>query len=385
MGAANSPVLVVAADTIIGLTVMRSLGRRGVPVYCAWSRPDALGRHSRYARGSFRLPKESPVEAIVEHARRWGVTHLIGISENHISLMNERRAELEKEFTLLFPPEEIFRRATHKDITLEHARGIGVPVPESACPQSLDELEQCRSLRFPVVLKMAHHEFNGAPIVFPHKSLRVETFEELQRIMAPLPPGQFPMVQEYITGRGVGMSILMRGGRAILAFQHRRIHEDPPRGGIGVLCEALAPEPELLKMSERLLASMCWEGVAMVEYRGDWETGRYTLMEVNGRFWGSLPTAIHAGADFPYWLYRTSFPGAKPLPAVEYRAGLRARSLAGDTKWLWSVLRGGEEQPLRAIGAYLGAFAPSMNYFLWAGDDPQPAARNLFGRFWKPK
>ena len=101
------------------------------------------------------------------------------------------------------------------------------------------------------------------------------------------------------------MSMLVRGGKTILAFQHRRLREFPPEGGIGVLCEALGPQPDLVEHSRRLLQEMRWEGVAMVEYRMDPATGRYALMEVNGRFWGSLPTAIHAGADFQFWLYQT--------------------------------------------------------------------------------
>ena len=385
MNPPNSPVLVVAADTIIGLTVMRSLGRHGIPVYCAWSRPDALGRHSEYCRGAFRLPKEGAVEAILEHARRWRVTHLIGISENHISLLNRRRGELEREFTLLFPPQEIFGRATNKELTLKYARKAGIPIPKSVYPQSMDQVKQCRSLHFPVVLKMARHDFVGK-VTFQHKALRVETFEDLKKVLTALPAGQFPMVQEYISGRGIGMSMLMRGGRAVMAFQHRRVHEDPPDGGIGVLCEALTPDPELFHMSEQLLSAMGWDGVAMVEYRGDWQTGRYTLMEVNGRFWGSLPTAIHAGAEFPFWLYRTSFAATTaPSPPVGYRAGLRARSLAGDTKWLWKVLRNRKEPVLKAVMEYLLAFRPPMHYFLWAWDDPQPAVRNLLDRFWKAK
>jgi predicted ATP-grasp superfamily ATP-dependent carboligase len=330
------------------------------------------------------LPKEAPVEALLEHARRWGVTHLMGISENHIALLNRHRAELEREFTLLFPPEQIFRRATHKEITLEYARKIGILIPASAYPQSMDEVEQCRQMRYPVVLKMAHREFGAVKIAFRHKSLQVDTYDDLKKVLSSLPAGQFPMVQEYITGRGVGMSMLMRGGKAVLAFQHRRVHEDPPEGGIGVLCEALPPNPELFAASEQLLNAMGWEGVAMVEYRGDWQTGRYTLMEVNGRFWGSLPTAIHAGAEFPYWLYRTSFPEA-PSPPMQYRTGVQARSITGDTKWLWKTLRAREEPALPAVAAYLRAFSPSMRYFVWAPDDPQPAVRNFLGRFWKPK
>ena len=81
------PVFVVAADTIIGLTVMRSLGRRGIPVYAAATVNDALGPHSVFCRGWFRMPNdpEQAITAVREHLRKWKITHIIGISENHIS------------------------------------------------------------------------------------------------------------------------------------------------------------------------------------------------------------------------------------------------------------------------------------------------------------
>jgi predicted ATP-grasp superfamily ATP-dependent carboligase len=188
------------------------------------------------------------------------------------------------------------------------------------------------------------------------------------------------MVQEFIPGGGVGLSMLIRRRDVALAFQHRRIREFPPQGGVSVACVSEPLNAELLEHSRRLLLEMDWEGVAMVEYRVDEGTGRYALMEVNGRFWGSLPAAIHAGAQFPFWLYRTSFPDA-PNPEQSYRTGLVARSLAGDSKWLWSTVRARPAGAPRALAAYLGAFRPSIRYFIWAWDDPRPAIHNLMCRF----
>jgi predicted ATP-grasp superfamily ATP-dependent carboligase len=344
--------------------------------------PDALGRKSTFCKGCFDLPGESDaaIGAIVEHAKRWQVTHLAAISENHIALLNRYRDELTKEFTLLFPPQSIFEKAARKDLTLECARRVGIPVPETVYPQTMEDLESCE-FRFPVILKPAHRQFPpGTVMAFQHKYLRVDTMEELRRVLEPLPYGHFPMVQEYIPGKGIGVSMLMRNGKPVLAFSHRRIREFPPEGGLGVFCEAVAPDPKLREQSAALLAEMGWEGVAMVEYRSDPETGRYALMEVNGRFWGSLPTAVQAGADFPFWLYRTSFPDA-PMPPPDYRVGLRARSLAGDTKWLLATLRGGNGHAGRAMLEYLAGFGLSTRYFIWAWDDPAPPIGNFLWRF----
>jgi predicted ATP-grasp superfamily ATP-dependent carboligase len=384
MNHAQHPLLLVTADSAIGLAVVRSLARWGISVYCARASEDSLGSASRYCRGWFRWPQdeEQAIEALLRHGHQWGVTRLAAVSENHIALLNRWRKELAAHFTLLFPPEEIFQRAAQKHVTLEYARRAGIRTPMTMRPQSLVEAEACRGMPYPVVLKMSHRNLPpGKVMEFGHKSLLVPTYDALVDVLGGLTPGCYPMVQEYVPGQGFGMSMLMRGGRAVLAFQHRRIREYPPGGGVSVYCESTAPDPQLRALSERLLQEMEWDGVAMVEYRGDPASGAYALMEVNGRFWGSLPGAIAAGADFPYWLYRTSFESSGGMPDSGYRTGVRLRSLAGDTKWVYQAVRTGHVNAAAALVQYLGGFRPGTRYFIWDWRDPGPAVMNFLRRF----
>jgi hypothetical protein len=56
-------------------------------------------------------------------------------------------------------------------------------------------------------------------------------------------------------------------------------------------------------------------------------SGEAYLMEINGRFWGSLQLAIDAGVDFPaIWLDHVINPTAA-LPAPSYATGIRVRSI----------------------------------------------------------
>jgi predicted ATP-grasp superfamily ATP-dependent carboligase len=82
---------------------------------------------------------------------------------------------------------------------------------------------------------------------------------------------------------------------------------------------------------------MDWEGVAMVEFRVNTLTLRPELIEVNGRFWGSLPLAINSGVDFPYFLYR-SIVDKEDFNQPSYKTGFRQRWLVGDILWLYSSL-----------------------------------------------
>ena len=53
------------------------------------------------------------------------------------------------------------------------------------------------------------------------------------------------------------------------------------------------------------------------------------LIEINGRFWGSLQLSIEAGIDFPFLLYKLAL-GNKLECELSYKEGVKSRWLLGD-------------------------------------------------------
>src|SRR4030095_221723 len=104
-------------------------------------------------------------------------------------------------------------------------------------------------------------------------------------------------VRRGVRGGGVGVEMLVDRGEVVLSFAHERIHELPLTGGGSTYRRAIAMPDALLEDSQKLMRALGWHGVAMVEYRA--HNGDHWLMEINGRFWGSLPLAAYAGVDFP--------------------------------------------------------------------------------------
>jgi protein-tyrosine-phosphatase len=62
-----------------------------------------------------------------------------------------------------------------------------------------------------------------------------------------------------------------------------------------------------------------------------------SLMEINGRFWGSLPLSSRAGVPFALDLYQMLACGTTP-PRRSYAAGVRCRKLAADIEWCKEAL-----------------------------------------------
>ncbi len=118
----------------------------------------------------------------------------------------------------------------------------------------------------------------------------------------------------------------------------------------------------------------------MVEYKVDQRTGTPMLMEINGRFWGSLQLAVDAGVDFPRLLLECA-EGRAPAEPVSYRVGNRLRWWWGDVDQLLLRLRhsatdlglpAGAPGRLHALREFLTLFRRGDRGEVLRLDDPAP-------------
>lgn len=287
---------------------------------------------------------------------------------------------------LPFPPLETYREVSDKRRLMDRARDIGVPVPQQVvveAPPGDADLSRFAS-GVSVVLKPARSAVvtDGGILRFGVKM--VDRVEDASSVLAQLPPEAYPvMVQERITGPGLGAFLLTDRGRVLAAFGHRRLREKPPTGGVSVYREAVPLRDDVRDYAERVLRAFDWTGVAMVEFKEDLATGTPYLMEINGRFWGSLQLAVDAGVDFPALLVDLCL--GRPVEPVEtIRTGIRSRWLWGDVDHLlWMLLRGREARrtdpmlptPLGALGRFLVPWRPGERYEVLRASDPGPFLR----------
>ena len=115
----------------------------------------------------------------------------------------------------------------------------------------------------------------------------------------------------------------------------------------------------------------------MVEFKEDRITGRRYLMEINGRFWGSLQLAVDAGVDFPTLLVSAAL-GGRPVPVTHYKLGVRERWWWGEVDHLLARLRGtsapGQGSRANAVRVFLRP-GPGIRNEVLRADDPWPFVR----------
>ena len=288
-----------------------------------------------------------------------------------------------------FPPKDVWEEVTDKGRLMTVAAELGVPVPRQAVANDAGEARM-------MVRELAHEV--GFPLILkPHRSVVlsggrlvklgvgvVADETTADRARAALPAEAYPLLlQQRIEGPGLGGFFLARAGEVLAHFSHQRLREKPPTGGVSVLCESAPLRDDVRRHSEALLRHFSWTGVAMVEFKEDARTGTPYLMEINGRFWGSLQLAIDAGVDFPTLLVRMAL-GEKVAPVTSYREGIRSRWLLGDLDHLLWILRAphdyrdrNPELPgrLRAITRFLVPWHFGERLSVFRPSDPRPFLR----------
>ncbi len=337
-------VLVTDGEERAALAVVRSLGRSGHRPYVCSSQGRSLAGASRYARAEMRVPSplkdpERYAGAIERLAADWGIDTVVPITEASVLALLAASKQL-AHLRIPFPDLERFRRISDKACVMAIAPEVGIAIPEQTLvpqPSALADLDA--TLRFPVVVKPSRSVSEAAADRAKFGVAYAEDFEELQERTRQYPLSVYPLLlQQRIVGPGVGIFVLIWEGEVVAAFSHRRLREKPPSGGVSVYRESIPADPELVAKSRALLARFDWQGVAMVEYKVDESTGVPFLMEINGRFWGSLQLAVDAGVDFPTLLVALAT-GERPEPVLSYRAGMRSRWWWGDVDHLLARMR----------------------------------------------
>jgi predicted ATP-grasp superfamily ATP-dependent carboligase len=399
---ARPPAIVLGADTPIGLTVIRELGEHGVPVYGIARSREGIGLYSKWIAGRYvrSSDDDETIGLLNRIAAERGARYVLSVSERDI-LFLRTAADGGRLVNLraLVPPADRLAVVGDKMATYAVAREVGVPVPFSWQPrEGVEPDDPPDELTFPCVLKWSDPERVRGELSRHALALVKSEYcydrEELARVLRRYAPvSRYPLVQAFCPGSGLGHMIFLHRGEPLLLFQHRRLSEWPPEGGTSTVCESLSPSDnrELFAASVTLLQRIGWEGAAMVEYRLDPRSGKAALMEINGRFWGSLPLAYHAGAPFAWFTYAVLGLGEKPAPSP-YRVGLRCRYMIPETRRVLTLLgRRGRTQNRELsfrlwgeVAEYVRQFvSPNTRYYVFTLRDPGPFLADIAFVLWK--
>jgi predicted ATP-grasp superfamily ATP-dependent carboligase len=388
-------VLVTDGEQRSTLAIVRSLGKAGHGVEVVSVSGRSLAGASRYCRSDHAVPDplaepDAFGAAVLARVRERSIEALIPATEAALRVLLPMREQL-RDVLLPFPDAATFDRVSDKEKILSTATDLGIAVPKQIALHERDP-GSIGSLQFPLVLKPWVSVVREAGRARKLGVVHVGDASELGSALRALPDAAFPILaQRRIVGPGIGIFLLRWNGRTIARFAHRRIREKPPSGGVSVYRESVEVPDTWFEQAERLLETADWSGVAMVEFKVDEDTQRPYLMEINGRFWGSLQLAIDAGVDFPRLLLEAAA-GAPAIEPPPYRDGIRLRWEWGDLDHLLARLRRSDEtlhlppdspSRLAVLVQVLWPWRPGDRWEVFRLADPKPFFRETvlwFGR-----
>lgn len=330
------------------LCAVRSLGPKGVEFSVGAERSTAAALHSVYTRESFIYTsplkdKEKFVNELEREAERLGDKPLLYVfSDATFAPLMRHRDRLSKVATFLMSSPEQMEQASDKSKTLELAKSLNIKIPTTHALDDLDEISALsKELKYPAIVKPKRSAYwkdgkgyvGEVTIQYNPGDLTGYAAKKFTE------SGEMPLIQRLLKGKEYGVELLVDKGDVRALCVHERIRSMSPRGGASVVKKTIGGDEVSTKIREnsiKLARALSWHGVMMVEFKVNKRTKEPTLMEINGRFWGSLPLAYFAGVDFPYMYFELA--QGKQVKCKEYKIGVTSRHFLGDVRHLLRVL-----------------------------------------------
>jgi predicted ATP-grasp superfamily ATP-dependent carboligase len=330
-------VLVLDGHSRAAVETVQSLGRAGLEVDVAAESLGCLAMRSRYADRKLQQPPPSAAFhqwlRDLDTERKYEL--IVPTTETSLLSLCLLDESDSLRVRAVLPGNHALDTALDKSKTWRLARQLGVRAPETVLVSRAGPSDAPAG--YPIVVKPLRSKVTVDGQLQTIAAEVIRDQDTYRRHIEQWLPHSDLLRQEFIYGRGVGAEFLFDRGKKVWHFVHERIHEVPLSGGASSYRRSVPPTPALLADAEKILSSLQWHGVAMVEFRVD-ANGQHWLIEVNPRLWGSLALAIDAGVDFPLglWLLAT---GRSLPPQPVYREHYYTRDLSQDVEWFKERLR----------------------------------------------
>ena len=349
------------------LAVVRSLGRKGIPVTVGERTFLNTSFFSKYCakRLVYPSPRRFPdqfIEFLLKEIKESHYDCLFPMEEETLLLLAKYHSEISQYTYLLSPDLKQIEFVRDKRNLMEFAETHGIPTPKTFQIQGAEDLHSS-SIPIPAVIKPRISSGSFGIVYVKKKEDLIPSYQSVHERYP------FPIIQEWIPDGGgtYGLSALFDETSSIkAAFIHKKLRMYPVQGGPSTLREGVE-HPQIMALGLSLLKSLNWVGVGMIEFKVDPRDGIPKLMEVNPRFWGSLQLAIISGVDFPYLILRMARRESFE-PILRYQVGKRCRwLLLGD---ILHFLNNPNRLHLRP--SFFHFLDPDTSYDIISKDDPLP-------------
>jgi D-aspartate ligase len=365
---------VVVGGDYQGLGIVRSLGRRGVPV-CIVDDEYSISRFSKYSSHSFRIAnlrdERSAVSALLDLGRRLKLQGwiLYPTRDELVAAFARYRSELSEVFRVPTPGWEVIKWAWDKRNTYSLAQELGIPAPLTCCLKNIDDWSNVKfSPPFAIKPAIKEHFVYATKA----KAWRADSSDELRSLVRKASEFMDPselIIQEVIPGGGnqqFSYCAFFREGHAVGSMVVKRRRQHPLQFGRASTYVETVDIPILEELSERFLRKVNYYGLVEVEYKLDPRDSQYKLLDVNARTWGFHSVGASAGVDFAHMLYLDQI--GQPVASSKGRPGVGWVRMTTDIPAAFFACLGGDLD----LRGYLRSLRACNTEAVFSKEDPIP-------------
>lgn len=245
------------------------------------------------------------------------INTLLAVNVPLILFLSKHKEQLEQlNISVIVSSINSLQIADNKGKLAKYLKEFNISIPITYELNSINDFE---NLKYPLMIK-PKTGWNGSKIT------KIENKEKYQEEVKKIISKEKYIIQDYIDGYDVDMSVLCKNGN-ILAYTIQKgfikglSTYAPPRG-----IEFLYNE-ELYKVVEKMMKNLEWSGIAHIDLRYDEIEKKFKVIEINPRFWGSIEASKMVGVNFPYLYCLTTLGIEYKIPKYRYEKYANNRGL----------------------------------------------------------
>ena len=371
---------VVMGGDYQGLGIVRSLGRRGIPV-CVVDDEHSVSRFSRYCTHFVHVSTLRDETHTIDHLLRIGSQLnldgwiLYPTRDELVATFSRNRSRLKEIFRVPTAEWDSVQWAWDKRKTYQLAQELSIPTPVTKYFTHIDQLSELNGLRPPFAIKPAikEHFLYATKAKAWCANDHAELKSMFQKAADLVGPGEV-MVQELIPGGGSQQFAycgFFRNGEAVGKMVVRRWRQHPLQFGRASTYVETVDVPVLEEFSERFLRAINYYGLAELEYKLDPRDSQYKLLDVNARTWGYHSLGSRVGVDFSYMLYADQL--GLPISPCKGRSGAGWVRMTTDVPAAFMALLAGDLD----LRSYVRSLKNCNVEAVFSREDPLPGLAEI--------
>jgi D-aspartate ligase len=327
-------VLCVFGGSIGALSVVRTLGRAGVPITVVSEDRESLSLVSKYCsealyHENFSANHSKISEFLIQYARRQDSKPLLfPTADPCLKMISDMREELSEYYNLFISDRNLIENLMDKRKFIDFADIHNFPVPKTYIPTSIaDVLDLGKKFQYPIIIKPAipsawtHPEIQK--IVNYKKAAKLHSYDELiEKCNKILKYNNETIIQEYVPGpddNNYELQVYMnKDSEPKGIFSGHKIRIYPPYAGGGCFVESIYLD-NMIKIGLSALKNVNYTGLANLDFKKNEKTNEMKLLEINPRIsqWNILATTCGVNLPFIAYADTVGIPFAAPQKQSE--------------------------------------------------------------------